>query len=261
MTDKSSTTITSSLVSGSPLIFGHRGMPLRAPENTLASFDLCIEHGIPGIELDVHLCASGEVVVFHDFDFSRIGQVEGRVETSTFDRLSTIDVGSWFSPEFSGQRIPSLQEIITRYGDHVLFDIELKEEGVHDSGLASATWELIERNGMMERCIVSSFNPFSIRRFRKVSQGAVLTALIYTDSPDIPAPLRRGGGVVVARPHMMKPNLKQVEDCRGRLVSRIRRRPFIVWTVDSAEDLRRFTALGASGIISNDPLLGVIGLE
>lgn len=255
MNSRHAKAITEVLIPGNPLIFGHRGMPLRAPENTFASFDLCLQHGIPGIELDVHLCASGEVVVFHDFSFSRIGHTEGSPESLSLERLTAIDVGSWFAPTFSHERIPTLQEVFTRYGTSVFFDIELKEEGVRDSGLARATWEVIQRNDMQDRCIVSSFNPFSVRRFRRITHGAVLTALIYTDSPDIPAPLRKGEGVLIARPDLMKPHLLQVEDTQGRLLPRVRKRPFVVWTVDDREAAYRYTGLGASGIISNDPLL------
>jgi len=55
-----------------PLLFGHRGYSLLAPENTMKAFDLCAERNIPGVELDVHLCKTGELVVIHDHNLRRL---------------------------------------------------------------------------------------------------------------------------------------------------------------------------------------------
>ena len=76
-----------------PVLFAHRGCSYAAPENTLAAFQKAKEFGIPGIELDVRLCASGEMVVFHDDDFKRIFDREGTVEETSFEDLRKLDAG------------------------------------------------------------------------------------------------------------------------------------------------------------------------
>ena len=71
----------------SPLLFGHRGYSHLAPENTLPAFQALIDHGIPGVELDVQRCRSGEVVVLHDTDVQRITGKSARVENLSFQEL------------------------------------------------------------------------------------------------------------------------------------------------------------------------------
>ena len=61
------------------LKIGHRGAMGYAPENTLESFAKALELGADGIELDVHLCKSGEVVVIHDKRVNRTTNGKGQV--------------------------------------------------------------------------------------------------------------------------------------------------------------------------------------
>ena len=54
-----------------PLLFGHRGCSRLAPENTLASFQKILDNNIPGVELDVQMCSTGEIIVLHDLNLKR----------------------------------------------------------------------------------------------------------------------------------------------------------------------------------------------
>ncbi|MDD2296482.1 MAG: glycerophosphodiester phosphodiesterase family protein, partial [Sphaerochaetaceae bacterium] len=98
-----------------PLLFGHRGYSELAPENTMAAFDLCVTHEIPGIEIDVHLCKTGELVVIHDHDLLRLAGVENTVEEMSLTELKQLDVGSHKDKKFAGERIPLLEELFTTY--------------------------------------------------------------------------------------------------------------------------------------------------
>ena len=91
-----------------PLLFGHRGYSSVAPENTMEAFDLCVGRGIPGAELDVHLCKSGELVIIHDHELQRLAGIDAVVEDSTYAELRQLDVGSHKDPRFAGARIPLL---------------------------------------------------------------------------------------------------------------------------------------------------------
>ena len=102
-----------------PLLFAHRGYSAKAPENTIAAFKLAWESGIPGVELDVHLCKSGEMVVFHDDDLERITGTAGTVESTDLETLKSLDAGN-------GERIPLLSEVFEAAPEHAYFDIEMK---------------------------------------------------------------------------------------------------------------------------------------
>lgn len=97
---------------GRPYIIGHRGMMLRAPENTLAAFSACVERGI-GIEIDVRSSKDDQMVIIHDDNFSRTTNgPDVPIRALTLSELKKLDAGSWYGPEFSGQKIPTLEETL-----------------------------------------------------------------------------------------------------------------------------------------------------
>lgn len=98
---------------GRPLIMGHRGAMGHAPENTLASFKLAHEMGVEAVELDVHLSADGVLVVHHDETLDRTTSGSGEIAAMTLEQLRQLDAGSKFSMDYAGERIPTLEEVLT----------------------------------------------------------------------------------------------------------------------------------------------------
>ena len=94
-----------------PLLFAHRGGKTDAPENTLAAFRWVSENRIAAVELDVHRCATGELVVIHDFRTRRICGADYKVEETPFAVLRSLDAGSSFDKRFAGEKIPLLEEV------------------------------------------------------------------------------------------------------------------------------------------------------
>ncbi len=77
-------------------MIAHRGFSSRAPENTIAAFDLAIDAGFDNIELDVHLSADGVPVVIHDDALDRTTDGSGQVSSLTLPELRALDAGAWF---------------------------------------------------------------------------------------------------------------------------------------------------------------------
>jgi glycerophosphoryl diester phosphodiesterase len=90
-------------------ITGHRGSKVRAPENTLSALRQAIAEGADYAEIDVQTTADGVVVLLHDADLMRVASVNRRLRDINYRELKDIDAGSWFAPEFSSERIPTLQ--------------------------------------------------------------------------------------------------------------------------------------------------------
>lgn len=90
----------------------HRGINHLAPENTLAAARLCFDQGADWLELDVRLSADDQIVVIHDPTLERTTNGTGEVTSKTLAELKTLDAGSWFSPFFAGETIPTLREMI-----------------------------------------------------------------------------------------------------------------------------------------------------
>jgi glycerophosphoryl diester phosphodiesterase len=138
-----------------PLIFGHRGVRGPVPENTLAAFTRAADDGADGIELDVRLARSGEVIVLHDLDPSRVTHGrEGRpAATLSFDALRRLDL--------DGEKIPRLEEVLSLARDRgLLVNIELKHDVAERVPLVRAVKKVLKTSSVSpEQVILSSFHP------------------------------------------------------------------------------------------------------
>lgn len=236
-----------------PLLFAHRGYSSRAPENTLAAFAEARRAGIPGVELDVHRCATGELVVIHDHELGRLAGVEGTVEKESWSSLRALDVGSSHSSAHAGERIPLLEEVFDLLGDQVYYDIEIKNRGDSEPGpLERDLVDLIHSRGLVGRCLVSSFNPYPIRLFKSLDK-AIPTAIIYSSERGVPFVLRRGEGRFVSGCDVLKPDKRKMKPWPLFINQMVMGYPVITWTVDDVDLAERLLALNITGIISNDP--------
>jgi len=95
-----------------PKIIGHRGACGSAPENTLASILRAAELGARAVEFDATISRDGHAVVMHDFNVDRCSDGHGPVILKTLDEIAMLDAGSWFAPEFTGERIPLLSDAL-----------------------------------------------------------------------------------------------------------------------------------------------------
>ncbi len=250
-----------------PLVFAHRGLSARAPENTRAAFGLAMKEGIPGIELDVHLSADGKLVVIHDHFTGRTapgsrelsGSPDGfKVETTAWDVLRRLDAGSWKGPEYASECLMLLCELFDETGGRVYYDIELKSGAKADYGLEKALAHEIARSGLGNRCLVSSFNPFSLARFKGFAPE-IPTGIIWCRSEELPFFLRRGEGRWIAAADYLKPDHVLAKPASRIAWKLTGHSTFVPWTVDEPTEARRLLALGAEGLISNDPTaLGIL---
>jgi glycerophosphoryl diester phosphodiesterase len=239
-----------------PTVFAHRGMSKLAPENTMAAFALVARQGIPGVELDIHQCTTGELMVAHDDTLSRTAGVDLDLRQATLGQIREHEVGAWFDPQFTGEKVPTLAEVFELLGDGVFYDIEIKASGTYwgppaPDGPEATLEALIRKHGLVEKCLVSSFDPLALRRFSRLT-GDIPIALIYSNSKGVPVTIRRGRGRLFCRPEILKPHHSVVTRA---FVSRNHAggRQVIPWTVDDPDLARRLVDAGVDGLISNVP--------
>lgn len=237
-----------------PMLFGHRGYSSLQPENSLLAFQLCIEKRIPGVELDVQLCKTGELVVVHDANMKRVSGRDALVGELTFAELRSLDIGQ-------GQQVPLLSELFESCKDNVYYDIELKVPGLQDGGLSEKTWQTIKAFGLEKSCMISSFNPFAVRRFNKISKGTLPSAVIFDESPSIPKIFHHGWGRHIAQCSYLKPPLGQLDEAFVKKFRQKRDYPLCIWIVDDLDEGKRALDLGCDGLISNNPGLFLSLLE
>lgn len=97
-----------------PEIIAHRGFSAQAPENTMAAMEKAVEAGAQGLEWDVRVAACGTPVVIHDVRLDRTTYGKGEVGRTSWDVLRDLDAGSWFSPAYTGEPIPTLAQLLHR---------------------------------------------------------------------------------------------------------------------------------------------------
>ncbi|MBA4186868.1 MAG: hypothetical protein C0467_02500 [Planctomycetaceae bacterium] len=118
-----------------PLVVGHRGIPTHAPEETLATFNACIDLRI-GVELDVRRTRDGQLVCLHDPTLDRTTDGKGKVGDLSFREVRQLDAGKKFDPAFAGERVPALEEFFSllkeRKATSLLVAIDLKEPGCEE---------------------------------------------------------------------------------------------------------------------------------
>ncbi|MBN1642744.1 MAG: glycerophosphodiester phosphodiesterase [Anaerolineae bacterium] len=233
-----------------PLNIAHRGASGHAPANTLSAFVLAADMGADGIELDVHLSSDGEVVVIHDGTVDATTDGRGRVSEMPLRALQGLDAGSWFGPQFAGERIPLLSEVFEHVGRRLLVNVEIKASpGYHPPALEAEVVRLIEDCGMLERVIVSSFSLRSLRRVRSLNPHIPLGWLHSTPVPTLLLAALRALRFDMAALH------PRHNDVGAQYVARAQRwgKRVHVWTVNDARSMAQMRDLGVDGIITNYP--------
>lgn len=219
------------------------------PENTLSAFDKAIKLGVDCVECDVHCSKDGHVVVIHDSTLNRTTDKKGAVAELTLEEIKQADAGSWFSKSFAGERVPTLEELLSLTKDKVVTVIEIKPKGITESVL-----KVVERSNAIDRVLIQSFH------FEVVKE-------LYELNPKVPRALLVGGGLPISRLSSIMELVHQAAEVgagtlnllhtviTANLVKEANKRGISVWawTVDDESRMVELLDIGVSGITSNFP--------
>lgn len=231
-----------------PQVIAHRGNSSVAPQNTLAAFEAAWRAGADAIEIDVQLTADGDVVVIHDDTVDATTSGSGAVADLERSAIRALDAGSWFSPAFAGQRVPTFAEVIDllqrRPGIGLL--LELKGSWTVE-GVRRVTGPL-RFAGLTDRVVGQSFWPETVAALRDADPGLRRGLLVASLDDDLLAwcaeldvvtcnPL---GTLLVEDPGLVR----RLHD-DGRAVS--------VWTLNEPAHWSAAVGLGVDGVITDRP--------
>ena len=153
------------------LKIGHRGAKGHILENTIDSFKKAVELGVDAIELDVHQCKTGEIVVFHDDSVNRLTNGKGAIKDLSLKELKKLSLGDNYF-------IPTLEETLDYLNNRVLINIEVKSFGMYKE-LSSVLRNFVFSNRWdFNKFIVSSFNHNEIYSFRSCQENIKIAALL-----------------------------------------------------------------------------------
>ena len=139
-------------------VTAHRGASLNYPENTMSSFVGAKELGADWIELDVAQTKDNQIIVTHDTNLKRITGVNKKVWETNYDEIKDLDAGSFFSKDYSFERIPLLEDVINYAKNNALkLNIELKPTG-YENNFEQNVIDIIVRNDFIDDCYLASQN-------------------------------------------------------------------------------------------------------
>jgi glycerophosphoryl diester phosphodiesterase len=227
------------------LLIAHRGASGYAPENTMAAFRKAVAMGLSFIETDLQLSRDARFVAIHDDTVNRTTNGQGAVHDLSLAELRRLDAGSWFGNSFSGERIPTLEEILEFAKRHdVVFYLEIKPGG--SWGGEHALIGALRESGEIARVVVISFDAVIVAAVRK-TEPTLMTGLLFDGQIEKPIEktLEIGARQLVMRGDLVTPAMV-AEAKRNDL-------QVICWTVNHPVHMRMLASAGVAGIMSDYP--------
>lgn len=247
----------------------HRGGSALAPENTLAAFHNALtltgadgkERIVDAIECDVQMSCDGHIVVFHDYTAERLTDGKGNMLDLDFAYLRGLNAATHFSggwPE--PQQIPTLSEVLELARGRARIYIEIKfskRDGVygHYPNIAEAVVNDLRATNMVEQALIISFD-WAVLSYIRSLEPALQTGAIVGDeawntqeagalAPLVEQVQSLGCGWLNLDQKLCSEAVPQVVHEHGMKLG--------LWTVNTLEDMRRFTSMGVDSITSDRP--------
>jgi len=236
------------------LIYGHRGAKGEAPENTLVSFEQCLQHGVRRCELDLHLSRDGELMVIHDPTLKRTTGRRGKVVQHDADELVNYDAREggpgWKTP----CPIPRLSDLFEKC-DFEHWQLEVKSASrVRAARTVMAIKELAEQHRLLDRITVTSSSREVLRALNRlapeISRGLVAE---YTWLDPLKVARQYGCSLLALKWTLCTPERLEKARKQGLHVS--------VWTVNEPALMRRLADFGVDSLITDYPGLAVSTLS
>ncbi|TYA53086.1 glycerophosphodiester phosphodiesterase [Formosa maritima] len=221
------------------LKIGHRGAKGYVAENTIESVQKALDFGVDGIEIDVHVCASGELMVFHDFTIDRMTNGTGEIGKLSLSELKQLKVNGQFI-------IPTLEEVLNVIDKKCFLNIELKGRNTALKACEVVQKYIAEKDWSYTDFIVSSFQHHELEATFKIDKNiplGVLTKANVDEAIEFAETIK----AVAINPNfalLTTENVKRAQS-KGYKIN--------TWTVNDVKTIQRMKTYGVDGIISDVP--------
>lgn len=222
-------------------IAAHRGASWDAPENSLAAIELAIQQGADYIELDVQQTADGELVLIHDRDFLRVAGDRRSIWQVDYSEVREMEAGSWFSAEFTGERIPTLAEAVEVIRGRAELYLEVKTSPAMPNLVADTVREL-QRLDFVEDTIMAALTPGVLNEVLELEPDFRTALLVHTA---IGVLATHSYDALSLRDALVTPGQLRAARSGGYELH--------VWTVNNPREMHRFIDMGVDSIITDRP--------
>ena len=222
-------------------VTAHRGSSTSTPENTLSAIRQAIADQADYAEIDVQETLDGVVVVLHDSDLMRVTGKKRKIWKTTFAKVRELDAGSWFSPEFVGERIPTLEEAVEVAKDKIKLNIELKFYG-HNQRLTERVVSIIKAEGFVDQCIVMSTNYQELFKVKELD-NRIKVGFVFFEA--------------IGKVFDLEVDIFSIfrKKATKSFITKARKREkeVHVWLINTPEAMEHFIYLGVDNIITDNP--------
>lgn len=154
--------------------YAHRGASQYAPENTMSSFRKGIELGATGIECDLRKTKDGKIVICHNRKIDKISSGKGKICDYTYEELLQFDFGSWFAPEYKGEKIVLFEDYAKEFlPKNLTFAIEIKVRGINKKVLG-----IIKKYAVHDNIYITSFDYRILKNMRRLDKNIKISWLV-----------------------------------------------------------------------------------
>lgn len=215
----------------------HRGYSGKAPENTMSAINLAMQEPyVKWVEVDIQLSKDGIPFLIHDYTLNRTTNGRGPVKDKTWDELSQLDAGRWYSKSFIGERLVRLDDFLDKIKGRLRANIEIKTQGNLYPNIEEKVISAVKQHRMEHEVVLTSFEPRVLAKVKEIS-CKIRTGLIIDSKPKD----------LLLRLQMLKCSFLSINyrHLNSELAEKAIRRGIEVmaWTVDDVRRIKRVAAM------------------
>ena len=242
-----------------PRLYAHRGAAAELPENTIPSFERALTYRVHALEMDVHATRDGEIIVSHDPDGQRMCRESRAFKNTPYSEVRTWDAG-WGFCDADGNRpyagldfrIPTLAEMLEHFPDTII-NVDLKQ---HTPSIVSSVLRIVRDARAEDRVLLGSFSQATVLHLRLAGYAGTtimgpveLGAAIFAPKCLVkPWPYRGKAAQIPTSVRYLKLATKENIAKFHALGVRVD-----FWTINTLDEAKELLALGADGIMTDDP--------
>ncbi len=241
-----------------PKIIAHRGASLAAPENTLASINEALKLNPDRIEIDVQQTLDSIVVLMHDTTLKRTSNGFGLIKEQTFKDISKLDAGSWFSNHFTGEKIPTLEEVIKLINGKCQLIIEIKKGSDFYPDIEKHVLKLIQKQNAENWISIHSFDYNVLETVHHLNPDIRLHKLLLGKFKYLPFIIsNKIESINIDKYPYIKEYTINYVFANNEIIHLLKSfdKKVNVWTVNDSHVANELIQLGVDGIITDNPNL------
>ncbi len=220
-------------------VIAHRGSSGEAPENTMKAFSLAMAQGADGIEMDIRVCKSGELVVIHDTSLERTTGRKGTVKDYTLEQLKVLNAGD-------GEPIPDLITVLNRFRGRIKLYLEIKEQECAMPIAEMVTLYCDEKHCRYEDLVVISGLHSALSLVHRFNPQIYIGANLNVPSQRIGEIVSyTGAKYILPEAGLVTPTLLETAQETGTSL--------IPWTINDKGQQQRFASMGITRFITDYP--------